>query len=165
MNVEFIMGLVRQYGMHFVDAANHESASRADIAKTAALKTLGEIRAALSHPPAAVEAGPVATVCWRVIEGEKHLCATLHIGANVKRGDLLYLSPPGATALRPYVEARVEAWLTEDGERVVTELTMSGARQDGGAILSSLKAYSIPLGRITVPDVSASAQAGTGPKP
>lgn len=37
------------------------------------------------------------------------------------------------------------AWMTEDGERCVTERTMAGARKDGGAMLSSLSAYVVPL--------------------
>lgn len=39
------------------------------------------------------------------------------------------------------------AWMTEDGQRVVTAQTMDGARRDGGAMLSSLRSYSIPLVR------------------
>jgi hypothetical protein len=39
---------------------------------------------------------------------------------------------------------KVLAWATEDG-RVVPASTMEGARRDGGAMLSSLKAYTIPL--------------------
>ena len=36
------------------------------------------------------------------------------------------------------------AWMHEDG-RVITAATMSGARKDGGAMLSSLRGYTIPL--------------------
>ena len=38
------------------------------------------------------------------------------------------------------------AWMHEDG-RVVTAATMAGAREDGGAMLSSVRAYTIPLVR------------------
>ena len=40
---------------------------------------------------------------------------------------------------------KVVAWMTEDGERCVTARTMAGARKDGGAMLSSLSAYVVPL--------------------
>lgn len=44
------------------------------------------------------------------------------------------------------VEAHpVAAWITEDGERVVTAITMEGAKRDGGATLSSMKPYCVPL--------------------
>lgn len=41
-------------------------------------------------------------------------------------------------------QGQVVAWLTPDGERVVTAKTMDGAKKDGGAILSSLRSYSVP---------------------
>lgn len=41
----------------------------------------------------------------------------------------------------------IAAWMTEDGERVVSASTMGRARQDGGATLSGLKPYSVPLVR------------------
>jgi hypothetical protein len=39
----------------------------------------------------------------------------------------------------------VMAWATEDGERVVPARTMEGAKRDGGAILTSMKPYVLPL--------------------
>lgn len=39
----------------------------------------------------------------------------------------------------------VAAWATEDGERVVSASTMNCARKDGGAMLSSMKTYNVPL--------------------
>ena len=47
-------------------------------------------------------------------------------------------------ALSARGEGEPVAWLTEDGERCVTEKTMSGAQKDGGAMLSSLSAYTVP---------------------
>lgn len=41
-------------------------------------------------------------------------------------------------------EMMAVAWLTEDGERCVTAKTMSGARKDGGAVLSGLASYTVP---------------------
>lgn len=51
-SVEQIMLLVQQYASQLADAAMHQAPSRADIAKTQALKTLGQIRTALMalHP-------------------------------------------------------------------------------------------------------------------
>lgn len=43
--------------------------------------------------------------------------------------------------------APVEAWITEDGERVVTARTMEGAKKDGGAMLSSMRPFSVALVR------------------
>lgn len=39
----------------------------------------------------------------------------------------------------------VVAWMTEDGERVVSAGTMARAESDGGATLSGLRPYSVPL--------------------
>jgi hypothetical protein len=66
MNVEHIMALVREYGVHFFEAAEHQSSSRADISKTAVLKKLGEIRAALEGQPEQPPAG--AGGQWQPIE-------------------------------------------------------------------------------------------------
>ena len=52
-----------------------------------------------------------------------------------------------ASAAQPAPDAHVAAWMTPEGDRVVTEVTMAGARKDGGATLSSLRPYSIPLVR------------------
>lgn len=60
---------------------------------------------------------------------------------KVARTALAESTRPGTT------NPRTAAWMTPEGDRVVTELTMAGARKDGGAILSSLRAYSIPLVR------------------
>lgn len=46
-SVEKIISLVREYAMHLHDAASHQASSKADIAASAALKKMGEIRAAL----------------------------------------------------------------------------------------------------------------------
>jgi hypothetical protein len=45
----------------------------------------------------------------------------------------------------------VAAWMTEDGQRVVPAHTMEGARRDGGAMLSSLKPYTVALGKLAAP--------------
>jgi hypothetical protein len=50
MNVEHILSLVREYGVHFAETAMHEAASKVNISKTAALGKLNEIRAALEAP-------------------------------------------------------------------------------------------------------------------
>lgn len=39
------------------------------------------------------------------------------------------------------------AWMTEDGERVVSAKTMEGAQRDGGAMLSSMRPYTVKLVR------------------
>jgi hypothetical protein len=41
----------------------------------------------------------------------------------------------------------IAAWMTEDGERVVPAATMDGARRDGGAMLSTMRAYTVALMR------------------
>lgn len=43
--------------------------------------------------------------------------------------------------------AAVAAWMTPEGDRVVTEATMAGARKDGGAMLSSMRPYTVALVR------------------
>lgn len=48
-------------------------------------------------------------------------------------------------ALEAQRRAVPAAWLTKDGERCVTARTMDGARKDGGAILSSLSSFTVPL--------------------
>lgn len=45
----------------------------------------------------------------------------------------------------------IAAWMTPDGDRVVTAQTMDGARADGGAMLSSMRPYSVPLVRASQP--------------
>lgn len=55
--------LVNEYASHFCDAALHQAESRADVSRTAALKTLGKIRAAL------VEHSKT------VAEAERHACS------------------------------------------------------------------------------------------
>lgn len=52
-----------------------------------------------------------------------------------------------APAVPVPVEQDAAAWMTEDGQRVVTEGTMAGARKDGGAMLSSLRPYTVKLVR------------------
>lgn len=47
--------------------------------------------------------------------------------------------------------AVVNGWATEDGERVVSASTMDRARRDGGATLSGLRPYSVPLYTAPVP--------------
>lgn len=48
-----VVRLVNEYAMHMTEAAMHEAESRADISRTAALKTIGELRATLyAAPPA-----------------------------------------------------------------------------------------------------------------
>lgn len=44
-------------------------------------------------------------------------------------------------------DAPAAAWMTPDGDRVVTGATMAGARKDGGAMLSSLRPYTVALVR------------------
>lgn len=44
-----IVVLVNEYAGHVADAAQHQAASREDIAKTAALATLGKLRALLGY--------------------------------------------------------------------------------------------------------------------
>ena len=53
------------------------------------------------------------------------------------------------------VAGPVAAWMTPEGDRVVTEATMAGARKDGGAMLSSMRPYTVALvpAAVAVPDV------------
>ena len=44
----------------------------------------------------------------------------------------------------------VAAWMTPEGDRAVTEATMAGARKDGGAMLSSMRPYTVALVRAGV---------------
>ena len=52
-----------------------------------------------------------------------------------------------AKAAQAQQDAPAAAWMTPDGDRVVTETTMAGARKDGGAMLSSLRPYKVALVR------------------
>jgi hypothetical protein len=47
--------------------------------------------------------------------------------------------------------AQAVAWMTPEGGRVVTEATMASARKDGGAMLSSMRPFSVALGKIAAP--------------
>lgn len=51
----------------------------------------------------------------------------------------------------------VAAWMTPEGDRVVTAETMDGARKDGGASLSSLRPYTVALVRAGEPAAAAPA--------
>ncbi|WP_324622772.1 hypothetical protein [Delftia lacustris] len=64
--------------------------------------------------------------------------------------------PAGAA---PVAVARwgVAAWMTPEGDRVVTAETMDGARKDGGASLSSLRPYTVALVRAGEPAAAAPA--------
>ncbi|MCW1937567.1 hypothetical protein OMD46_16715 [Pseudomonas sp. MDMC_285] len=41
-------------------------------------------------------------------------------------------------------EVKVVAWVTPEKDRVITALTVAAAREDGGAMLSSVRPYSVP---------------------
>lgn len=58
---------------------------------------------------------------------------------------IVYAAPAPQQA--PLTDAPAAAWMTEDGQRVVPAHTMEGARRDGGAMLSSLKPYTVALVR------------------
>ncbi len=47
--------------------------------------------------------------------------------------------------------AQPAAWMTPEGDRVVTEATMASARKDGGAMLSSLRPFTVALARAAAP--------------
>ena len=67
-----------------------------------------------------------------------------------------------AAALRaaPAADAQhAAAWMTPEGDRVVTEITMAGARKDGGASLSSLRPYSVALVRAQAQEAAAALEA------
>ena len=53
-------------------------------------------------------------------------------------------------------EQPAAAWMTEGGERVVSASTMEGARRDGGAMLSSMRPYTVKLVREQVTAAQAS---------
>ena len=58
-----LMMLANEYAMHLVDATHHQAESRADIARTAALKTMGKMREAFfAH-------------CREVEQGTRHACS------------------------------------------------------------------------------------------
>lgn len=60
---ERLMMLANEYAMHLVDATHHQAESRADIARTAALKTMGKMREAFfAH-------------CREVEQGTRHACS------------------------------------------------------------------------------------------
>lgn len=66
----------------------------------------------------------------------------------------------------PVAPQGVVAWMTPEGDRVVTAETMDGARKDGGASLSSLRPYTIALVRAEAPALEApAAPAGEGSLP
>lgn len=101
------------------------------------------LRAVISLLREAANAEPIA---WLSIDcmGERYLCFT-----RPQDNDLAYplFTHPASLVLRELVDAKPDAWITEDGERVVTAQTMQTAVKDGGAILSSLRPYLVPLFR------------------
>jgi len=56
--------------------------------------------------------------------------------------------------------AQAVAWMTPEGDRVVTEATMASARKDGGAMLSSLRPFTVALGPIAAPAQSVAVPQG-----
>lgn len=60
-----------------------------------------------------------------------------------------------AAALASTARQEPVAWLTEDGDRVVTAKAMKGARKDGGAILSGMRPYSVAAYDHPAPDAAA----------
>ena len=70
-----------------------------------------------------------------------------------------YTSEPLYAGAAPVAVARwgVAAWMTPEGDRVVTAETMDGARKDGGASLSSLRPYTVALVRAGEPAAAAPA--------
>lgn len=60
---ERLMMLANEYAAHLVDATHHQAESRADIARTAALKTMGKMRETFfAH-------------CREVEQGTRHACS------------------------------------------------------------------------------------------
>lgn len=58
-----------------------------------------------------------------------------------------HAAAPAPQQAAPLTDAPAAAWMTEDGQRVVPAHMMEGARRDGGAMLSSLKPYTVALVR------------------
>ena len=67
------------------------------------------------------------------------------VGKKTLRQVIKVLASAAQPAAAP--DANVAAWMTPEGDRVVSAKTMAGARNDGGAILSGLRSYSVPLVR------------------
>ena len=66
---------------------------------------------------------------------------------------------PWESKAAPQQEAQEPAaWMTQEGDRVVTEKTMNAARRGGGAMLTSLHSYSVALVRAAAPQPSPVAQ-------
>lgn len=86
----------------------------------------------------------------RALEGKSFRVEIYERAANLierQRAQISEMSALQATPPAQDQDAPAAAWMTPEGDRVVTEATMTGARKDGGAILSSLRAYSIALVR------------------
>ncbi len=63
-----------------------------------------------------------------------------------------------ATAAHQQEAQEPVAWMTQEGDRVTTAKTMNAARRDGGAMLTSLRSYSVALVRAAAPQPSPTAQ-------
>lgn len=100
---------------------------------------------------------PAHTAAQQLDLDRLELCAKK--GAHVSREEFLALIAQARTA-QP-AGAEVAAWMTEDGERVVSAATKAGQERDGGASASAMRPYSVPLVRANQPagaaDTTASA--------
>lgn len=84
--------------------------------------------------------------------------------AQLRNERLAWHAAWNAAQAAPVTPQGVVAWMTPEGDRVVTAETMDGARKDGGASLSSLRPYTVALVRgAAAPALEAPAPA-IGPK-
>lgn len=72
----------------------------------------------------------------RLISNVEAVLGNGAVGPTSKAGDRQVAGP-------------VAAWMTEDGERVVTASTKEGITRDGGASASAMLPYTVALGRLT----------------
>lgn len=78
---------------------------------------------------------------------------------NASHGQAPAQPAPQQAELDAVAGQDVMAWMTQEGDRVVTARTMGAARRGGGAMLSSLRDYSVALVRANV-DAAMAAQGG-----
>lgn len=102
-------------------------------AKLETEQRLFEVTQAAAEEQHKTEAAPSDAV---KIESGESAYGVKNTGSNT-----IYFEAPSAPA------EHADAWMTEDGERAVTARTMDAAKKDGGAMLSSMKPYRVPLVR------------------
>lgn len=101
--------------------------------------------AAVAVQPAALESSILDLEAWEDRSDGEPMTLSEAESVSLVLQELKRLRALAAAPAQP------AAWMTPEGDRVVTEATMAGARKDGGAMLSSLRPFTVPLARAAAP--------------